>query len=72
MSAPLTGGLAPGLVLSGGYVLRVTALDPATGAVIPDVIVSDVSLQVNTLEAAPDEASFAILDPLLTYGPGAA
>lgn len=68
MSAPLTAGLAPGLVLSGGYVLRVTALSPTTGAVVAGVVVSDVSLQVDALEPIEDVPPVPKFQPLFTYG----
>lgn len=67
MAAPLTAGLAPNLELRGGYILRVTALDPTTGAVNTDVVVSDVALQV---EAATPIVPFVVpsLPPVVTYG----
>lgn len=69
MSAPLTGGLGPNLVLQGGYIVRVTALDPATGATNTDVVISDVALQVDMAEQAPEPPAAPTLPPLLAYEP---
>jgi hypothetical protein len=63
----MTAGLAPGFVLTGGYVLRVTALDPTDGSVVTDVVVSDVSLQVDSDEL-PGRA-VPLLPPLLAHEP---
>jgi hypothetical protein len=68
MPAPLTVGLAPNVVLRGGYVLRVTALNPTTGAVVSGVVVSDVALQVDAFEPEPEPPKVEKFVPLFTYG----
>lgn len=67
MPAPLTVGLAPNVVLRGGYVLRVTALHPTTGAVVSGVVVSDVALQVDTVEPSPERKPIPLLPPLYSH-----
>jgi hypothetical protein len=69
MAKPLIAGLAPQLVCAPGYVVRVTALDPTTGATVAGVIVSDVALQVNTLTGEGDTGTDQLLPPLLAYVP---
>ena len=60
MAQPLTVALPPNLSLKGGYLVRVTALDPATGNVVTFANVANVTLQVEvtsgdalTLEQGP-------------------
>ena len=69
MARPLVAGLAPDIVLAPGYVLRVTALDPSSGAVVAGVTVSDVSLQVQTIESEAEVAVPPPIAPLFAYGP---
>lgn len=64
MSQQITGGLAPDIVLRGGYRLQVTALHPTTGAVVADVVVSDVALQVDAIEPARETKPIPLLPPL--------
>ena len=40
MAAPKNVPLTPGLVVSGDYIIRVTALDPATGNLVNNVKIS--------------------------------
>jgi hypothetical protein len=47
MAQPLTVALPPGLELWGDCVIRVTALDAATGDEVAGVTVSDVTLEVD-------------------------
>lgn len=49
MPTPLIAGLPPECVLSAGYVIRLTALDPTTGAVVTGVTLTDVSILVSQL-----------------------
>jgi hypothetical protein len=60
VAAPVVVSLPPGLVLGGAFTVAVTALDPVTGDEIPDVIVSNVTLEVDQTAGSPDE---------LTVGP---
>jgi hypothetical protein len=46
---PLIVALPPNLDLWGGCVVRVAALDPSTGNVVPGVTVSTVTLEVDNL-----------------------
>lgn len=46
MAQPLVVGLPPNLEFTSGYLIRVTALDPTTGATVSGVTVSDVTFQV--------------------------
>lgn len=61
MPQPLTAGLPPELQLSAGYILRVNALDQATGAEVSGVMLSDVSLFVSLLSGNLDEGTPAPL-----------
>jgi hypothetical protein len=59
MPVPLKAELPPDCVLSAGYVIRITALDPTTGAAVAGVQLSDVSFFVTDLlgnieDAAPE------------------
>jgi hypothetical protein len=47
MPAPVNAPLAPFFSLTNGYTIRVSALDAATGAVVSDVVASDVSIAVD-------------------------
>lgn len=62
-SKPLIAGLPPDLTLSAGYILRLNALDPLTGAEISGVAVSDVSFFVTDLHAGTDDAPRPLLVP---------
>jgi hypothetical protein len=67
MAQQITGGLAPDIVLRGGYRLQVTALHPTTGAVVADVVISDVALQVDAFEPDEDAPAVESFVPLFTY-----
>jgi len=47
MPAPQNVSLAPFFDLADGMVVRLTALDPTTGAVVAGVVISSVSLAVD-------------------------
>lgn len=47
MAAPQQAPLPPFFDLGDGMLVRITAVDATTGAVVPDVIVSNVSLAVD-------------------------
>lgn len=54
MAAPMIAPLPPGIVLSGDYTVRFTALDPTTGATVSGVTVSGATIQLdNPSGAAP-------------------
>lgn len=48
MAQPLTAGLPPDLDLDAGYVVRVTALNPTTGAPVAGVTLQNVSILVRS------------------------
>ena len=47
MPAPLNAPLSPFFSLDNGYTVRITALDPSTGAEVSGVIASEVSIAVD-------------------------
>jgi hypothetical protein len=53
VAAPLNAPLSPFFSLTNGYIIRVSAVDPTTGATVPAVIASDVSIAVDQTDAAP-------------------
>lgn len=61
MATPVDASLAPELILSDGYTVKVTAVDPVTGDLVAGVTVSDVSLFVRRSEGVADFSE--------TYGP---
>ena len=67
MAEPLVVALPPNLELAGGYSVRVTALNPATGATVAGVNVSNVTLQVELTSGS--EADLATGPFLLVTGP---
>lgn len=62
MPQPLIAGLPPDCQLQAGYIVRVTALDPTTGASVGGVTLSDVSLFVTDVHGNVDDLT---PDPLL-------
>ena len=66
MPEPLIVALPPGLDLWGGCILRVNAIDPATGNSVAGVNVSNITFQVD-LRASGDEGKIGRV--LLTYVP---
>ncbi len=70
MPIPLIAGMPPGLHLVGGYTIRLTALDPVTGATVTAVKISATTLQLRNL--AGTAASALEAGPfLLVPGPAA-
>ena len=67
MAAPTIAGLPPDLALGGGYTLRVTALDPTTGAVVSGVNVQAVAITAKAPSATP--ADLAVGPFKLVSGP---
>lgn len=67
MAAPYTLPLPPELYLSGGYVIRLTALNATTGAVVPSVNISNASFQVELTSG--DAAALAAGPFSLVPGP---
>jgi hypothetical protein len=59
--------LAPDVTLQPGYVVRVTALNPTTGALVAGVVVSDVRMQAYAQESAPPSKPVRLIPPVLTY-----
>lgn len=59
--------LAPGIALQPGYVVRVTAISPTTGATVAGVTVSDVAMQAYAQESAPAGKPVRLIPPVLTY-----
>jgi len=59
---PLIAGLPPDCELSAGYVIRIVALDPTTGATVSGVSLSDISLFVTDMHGNLDNLA---PDPLL-------
>lgn len=70
MAKPVTANLPPDLDLADGYVIRLAALDPTTGAAVASVVVTDVSLFGTNLGGTADTA-FAYGPFMLVPGPGA-
>jgi hypothetical protein len=61
--------LSPFFSLTNGYIVRVSAVDPTTGATVAAVVASDVSIAVdpqeeNTAPDLPDETPWLV--PLAT------
>lgn len=54
MPQPLIAALPNDLILASGYQVRFNALDPATGAQITGVRVTDVAFQVRPINIGPD------------------
>lgn len=44
MSQKITAGLAEGIVVGDGFIIRFRAIDPSTGADVSGVVVSDVNI----------------------------
>jgi hypothetical protein len=54
MPQPLIAALPKDLILASGYVIRLTALVPGTGATVTGVRVTDVAFQVRPVNIGPD------------------
>ena len=70
MAAAYDAPLPPDLDLEGSYTIRVTALDPTTGAVVSGVTVSSLVMMVNT-GAGTSPTDLAVGPYLLVPGVGA-
>lgn len=70
MAAPYDTAMPANLDLGNGYTLRLTAVDPTTGAVVSGVTVSDLAILVATLEGTPVSGGGFTVTPLLTFTPG--
>jgi hypothetical protein len=70
MSKPLTTGMPPDIDLGGGCTIRLTALDPTTGAVVANVNVSNLVLFVN-LQGSTVPIDLVVGPYELVPGPGA-
>lgn len=72
MPQPLIASLPLDLVLASGYVLRVNAIDPSTGAQVTGVRATDITYQVRPLSIGPgSETDGAAPMPLLVPSDGA-
>lgn len=69
MAQPLKVSLPPGVTLWDGCIVRVTAIDPATGATVSGVNAQNVTLQV--IQTAGQPADLEVGNWLLVPGPGA-
>ena len=63
---PLIAALPLDLILSSGYQIRFTALDPTTGAAITGVRVTDIAFQVRPINTGPGGTTDGLVpSPLL-------
>jgi hypothetical protein len=53
VAAPLVAGLIPNVIAGGGWTIRISAIDAATGDVVSGVTVSDAALAVRTESGTP-------------------
>lgn len=63
MPAPRTASLPPDFELSDGMRIVLTALDASTGALVPGVTISNVSISVDPLTDTTDEPLEEFSDP---------
>lgn len=70
MAAPVAAGMPADLDLGDGWTIRLTALDPATGATISTVKVLNLRLGVFNVGGTSD-GQLAVGDFQLVPGPGA-
>lgn len=68
MAEPMNAPLAPYLTLGGGYTVAFTALDPASGAVVAGVKISNATISIDRSAAVDANAP----PPLLVYSQGTA
>ena len=70
MAQPLTVAFPPNLVLTDGWLVTITAIDPVTGALVTGVTITEALMQVEVLAgaggAALDSGPF-----MFVPGPGA-
>ena len=66
MAKPFAIALPPDHILAGDYKIRVTAIDPTTGAVVAGVNVSNVTMQVEQFAGGSlTSGIFQALNPVL-------
>jgi hypothetical protein len=70
MAAAYDAPLPPDLDLEGSYTIRVTAIDPTTGALVTGVTVADLVMMVNTV-GSTQPGDLAVGPFMLVPGPGA-
>lgn len=54
MAAPMVVAIPLGLDLADGYTIRFTAVDAATGLVVPNVVISGATVQYDPVPIPPD------------------
>ena len=69
-AAPIKVPLAPDISCVGGYIVRLTALDATTGATVAGVVVSSVSMQVDTSDEPVEPEAIDVTPPVLLHVPG--
>jgi hypothetical protein len=67
MAQPLTVAFPPNLVLTDGWLVTITAIDPTTGALVSGVTISEALMQVEVLEGA---GGFALSSGPFMFVPG--
>lgn len=55
MPAPLMVPLTPGITVESGYTIRLTALDPTSGAVVSGVNISQSAILATNLTSGPSQ-----------------
>lgn len=66
MAQPLTVAFPAGLKLSDGWVVRITAVDPTTGAVVPGVDITEALITVDNLSGTDlGSGQFVVVNPVL-------
>ena len=72
MAQKLTAGFPPDFDLPANFIVRVSALDPTTGALVSGVNVSNVAIVADSLTPGTSDSGFEPVGPfLLVPGPGA-
>lgn len=65
MAKPVVAGLIPEIVATGDWIVRITALDPTTGAVVSGVKISEASIAVRNLgQSQGQDAPLPLLVPV--------
>jgi hypothetical protein len=67
MAQPLTVAFPPNLVLTDGWLVTITAIDPVTGALVSGVTISEALMQVEVLEGA---GGYALSSGAFMFVPG--
>ncbi len=71
MAQPLTVTFPPGLILADGWVVRIAAVNPTTGAAVAGVNISEALLVVDNLSGTPLSSGAFVENPLLLRVGGA-